>query len=406
MYRLTKSALVVTALAVFSTVALAQTWKPGEDTVGLAASNEKDNQKKLALLKEWEQKFPESEMKGQRTLMTAQALLGIVTSAYGKTTPPELLDAAEKAGKQLTDNLDEYFSAANKPAAVADPQWAEAKKTFSLQAHVSLGWAYYAQKKDALAEEEFKKVLAIDPNQAQVSYWLGSAIIRQKDVKKYSDALYSIARSLAVTGPTALPPAAAGPAETYLKKAYSGYHGDETDLDKLKAAVASGPLPPADFHIKSVEEIQKEQFANEDEFNKAHPDIAQWRLIRSALKGDQADTAFAGMKDSQIPDPTVGMFKAKIVAVNDKEIVVNVDNAGGDGTLRFDKAVNSKAVNVGDAIEFKGVIVAYTKEPYMLTMTIDDPKESVKGLPDNAFSGAAATKKAPAVRKAAPKKKK
>jgi hypothetical protein len=244
----------------------------------------------------------------------------------------------------------------------------------------------------------------IDPNQAQVSYWLGSAIIRQKDVSKYSDALYSIARSLAVTGPTALPPAAAAPAETYLKKAYSGYHGDETDLDKLKATVATGPLPPAGFHIKSVEEIEKEKFANEEEFNKAHPDIAQWRVIRASLKSDQAETAFAGIKDALVPSEAVGMFKGTIVAVNDKDIVVNVDNAGGDGTLKFEKAINQKVINVGDKIEFKGVVDSYTKDPYMLTLNIDEPKESVKGLPDNAFSAAPSTKKAP-VRKAAPKKK-
>jgi len=38
----------------------------------------------------------------------------------------------------------------------------------------------------------------------------------------------------------------------------------------------------------------------------------------------------------------------------------------------------------------------------MLTLTIDDPKEDIKGLPDNAFSAAPAKKAAP--RRAAPKK--
>jgi hypothetical protein len=56
---------------------------------------------------------------------------------------------------------------------------------------------------------------------------------------------------------------------------------------------------------------------------------------------------------------------------------------------------------VGDALEFKGVVDSFTKEPYMLTLTIDDPKEDIKGLPDNAFSAAPAKKAAP--KKAAPK---
>jgi len=401
-HRFTRTALVVTALTAFAAVALAQNYKDqAESDIAMAAQKEADAQKKIDKLKEWEQKYPDSELKGQRTVMMAQALLGIVTGAYGKPGPPELFDSAEKAGKQLADNLDNYFSAANKPAAASDAQWADAKKSFALGSHSSLGWIYFTQKKDAQAEDEFKKVLGVDPNQAQISYWLGTVIIRQKNVARYSEALYSIARALSVTGPTALPAAAATPAEAYLKKAYIGYHGDDSDLDKLKAAVSAGPLPPAGYHIRSIEEIEKEKFANEEEFNKAHPDIAQWRLIRTTLK-DQGDTAFTGMKESLIPEEKIGMFKAKVVTVNDKDLVVNVDNAGGDGTLKFEKALNTKVINVGDAIEFKAVIDSYQKEPYMLTMKIDEPKEQIKGLPDNAFSGAPAAKKA-VTKKVAPK---
>lgn len=402
MYRLTRTALVVAALAVFSTAAMAQYKDQAEGDIATAAGKETDLQKKVEKLKEWEQKYPDSQLKSQRSLLLAQALLGITTGAYGKTSPPELLDSAEKAGKQVADGLDSTFSAENKPATVTDAQWSDAKKSFALGAHSSLGWIYYTQKKDPQAEDEFKKVLTIDPNQAQVSYWLGSTIIRQKNVARYSEALYSIARSISVTGATALPPAAATAADAYLKKAYVGYHGDDSDLDKLKAAVASGSLPAPDFHIKSISEIDKEKFANEEEFNKAHPDIALWRLIRTSLSSDQAETSFAGMKDSQIPDDKVGWFKAKIVTVNEKDIIINVDNAGGDGTLKFEKAINTKVINVGDAIEFKGVVAAYTKAPYMLTMTIDEPKESIKGLPDNAFTAVSGVKKA-APRKAAPK---
>jgi tetratricopeptide (TPR) repeat protein len=325
--------------------------------------------------------------------MLAQALLGIATSAYGKTGPADLLDTAEKAGKQVEDNLDSYLSPSNKPAGVTDQQWADAKKTFELQTHSALGWIYYAKKQDPQAEAEFKKVLAVDPNQAQVSYWLGSSIIRQQKVERYSEALYSIARSLAVTGATALPPAAATAAEGYLKRAYTGYHGDLSDLDKLKAAVSSGPLPPPDFHIKSVAEIDKEKFANEEEYNKAHPDVALWRQIRTTLKSDQGDTYFPNVKETLIPTPEIGFFKAKVVAVNDKDLVINVDAEAGDGTLKFEKPINGKVINPGDPIEFKAVVESFQKEPYMLTMTVDDPKEMVKGLPADAFSAEKPTKK-------------
>jgi len=189
-HRFTRTALVFATLTAFSTAVLAQNYKDqAESDIAMAAQKEADPQKKIDKLKEWEQKYPDSELKGQRTVMLAQALLGIVTSAYGKPGPPELFDAAEKAGKQLSDNLDNYFSAANKPAAATDAQWADAKKSFALGAHSSLGWIYFTQKKDAQAEDEFKKVLSTDPNQAQISYWLGTVIIRQKNVARYSEAL-------------------------------------------------------------------------------------------------------------------------------------------------------------------------------------------------------------------------
>ena len=366
----------------------------GEYDLATAAGKETDPQKKLDKLKVWEQKYPDSKLKNARTLMQAQGLLGIAMAAYGKTDPA-LLDAGQKAAQQIVDNLDNYFSDAIKPANATDDQWKQARRTFELQAHSVLGWVAMTKKNDPAAEVEFKKVLQLDPNAAQVSYWLGSVIIRQRDVKRYSEGLYNIARALSVTGTEALPAAQKEPAENYLKRAYTGYHGDDSGLDQLKTAVASSALPPPDFHIKSVDEIEKEKFANEEEFNKAHPDIALWRTIRAALTADNGDTYFQQAKGTEVPPANIGMFKGKVVSVNEKELIVNVDNAAGDVTLKFEKALNTKVINQGDAIEFKGVVESFNKQPYMLTLTIDDPKESIKGLPENAFSAAPVRRPAP-----------
>ena len=376
----------------------------GEYDLATAAGKETDPQKKLDKLKEWEQKYPDSKLASQRTLMQAQGLLGITMASYGKTDPAAI-DASQKAGQQLVDNLDKFFSPANKPPqGVTDEQWTGARKTFELQTHSALGWDAMTKKTDAAAEAEFKKILSLSPNEAQISYWLGSVILRQKKIERYSEAIYDIARAVGITTPgTPLDPTAKKAAEDFLKRLYTGYHGDESGLDQVKQQAMAAPLPAADYHIKSIEEIQKEQFANEEEFNKAHPDIALWRTISKALKAPDGATYFGQVKDSQIPPETIGMFKAKIVSMGDKEIVANVDNAAGDVTLKFEKAINQKVLNAGDAFEFKGVVDSFTPEPYMLTVTIDDPKEAIKGLPDNAFSAAPAKKPAP--KKPAPKKK-
>ncbi len=59
--------------------------------------------------------------------------------------------------------------------------------------------------------------------------------------------------------------------------------------------------------------------------------------------------------------------------------MANIDNAGGDATLKFEKTLNKKVIKAGDAFEFKGVVDSFTPDPYMLTLTIDDPKEMIKG---------------------------
>ena len=121
--------------------------------------------------------------------------------------------------------------------------------------------------------------------------------------------------------------------------------------------------------------------------------------MKAALTAADGDTYFGQLKETLIPPESIGMLKAKIVTVNDKDFVANVDNAGGDVTLKFEKALNKKDLNPGDAFEFKGVVAAYTKDPYMLTITIDDPKEQIKGLPASAFAAAAPVRRAPVKKK-------
>jgi hypothetical protein len=374
----------------------------GEYDLAAAVPKETDPQKKLDLIAQWEQKYPDSKLKSTRALYKGQASLAIALAAYGKPGPADLLDRGAKAAQQVVDNLDVTFAAANKPANASDDQWASVRKTFELQSHSVLGWVAMAKNQDQQAETEFKKILSLDPNQAQISYWLGSVIIRQKNVARYSEALYAIAHALSVTGQTALPAQAKTSAEDYLKRAYDGYHGSTEGLDQLKADAGKAPLPPDGFHIKSITEIGQEQAGNEEEFRKAHPDIGLWRNIKDTLTGDTGADYLEKIKGSEIPGADVGMFKAKVVSVADKDLIVNVDNPAGDATLRFDKKLDEKNVNVGDPLEFKGVVESFTREPYNLVLTIDDPKEGVKGLPDNAFGAGPAPKKK-TVPKAAPK---
>ena len=85
--------------------------------------------KKLDLLHQWEQKYPDSDFKGQREVTVAQAESQIAAKALATGTSPADMDAAQKAAQDLVDNLDKYLAPGNKPAAVAAAQWTQIQQT-------------------------------------------------------------------------------------------------------------------------------------------------------------------------------------------------------------------------------------------------------------------------------------
>src|SRR5581483_2588865 len=112
---------------------------------------------------------------------------------------------------------------------------------------------------------------------------------------------------------------------------------------------------------------------------------------------------FMQIKGSEIPPQEGSDFKkftAKVVSQpSPKELLLNLDNAAGDVTLRFENALKG-TIDPGTEVKFKGVVEEFKKDPYNLTLTIEDPKEDVEGVPATAFAGAPApTKKRTPVRK-------
>jgi hypothetical protein len=273
--------------------------------------------------------------------------------------------------------------------------------------HLFLAYIAQAQKNDASAEAELKKVLEVDPTQASASYQLGSTIIHEmavsKDLSRYSEALYDLARSLSVAGTTALPAPTKASADAALKKNYGNYHGSTDGLDDLMKQASASALPPAGFHIQSVVEIQEAKDKDHAAWAAAHPDLDFWVTIKGALVA-QGDTYFANLKDVGFPPPASdsykgpAMFTAKVVSQpNPKQILVSVDSVPtGDALLKFDDNVKGE-IPAGTEIKFKGVVDSYAKEPYVLTMNIQEPKTDITGLPDDIkFVPDAATKPKPA----------
>lgn len=364
----------------------------GEYDLTQAVTKEKDPAKQLELLRQWEQKYPDSDFKGRREVMMAQADSQIEAKGQQPGATPADMDAAQKAAQDLLDNMNKYLAAENKPAGASEDAWKQAKQTLELQAHTVLGTIAMAKKTpegDATAEKEFKKVLELSPGSASIAYTLGTLILRERNVARIPEALFYIARSVEITGPQALTADGKKSAEAYLEKAYAGYHGNDMGLDDVKKVAMTAAVMPADFKIESVTDIAKKQEGDAAAFAAANPDIALWRQIRGALTAPDGAMYFMMIKDSEVPPAGQAgftMFRAKVVSQpSPKELLVNVDNAAGDATLKFETPLKG-TVDPGTEFKFKGVIDSYVPMPYMLVLTAD--KDDIDGLPASLFAAA------------------
>jgi tetratricopeptide (TPR) repeat protein len=300
------------------------------------------------------------------------------------------LDNAQKVANSALANLD------NKPANIADDQWPQAKKQIESLAHKTLGWVGMQQKKGDVAQQEFQKSLAIDPNQGEVDFWLGNTLRAEKTPEKISQALFYYARAATYDGPGSLTPQGRQQLEDYLRKAYNSYHGqDDAGLNELKNMAKAQPAPPADFKVKTGQEIAVEK---EEEFKKSNPQLALWMGVKKMLTAPDGAQYFENsMKGAAVP-----ALKGKVISakppVRSKEIVVGVaDPNTPEITLKLDAPLKGKP-EIGEEIEFEGVPSAFQPDPFMVTFDVEVAK--IKGLTVKPAGPAA-----PVQKKAATKKK-
>ncbi|HXJ44736.1 MAG TPA: hypothetical protein VNH18_35950 [Bryobacteraceae bacterium] len=103
-----------------------------------------------------------------------------------------------------------------------------------------------------------------------------------------------------------------------------------------------------------------------------------WLIIRNVLTTAEADRYFEQVKDCQIP-PTHVRFTGRVVSQpSPNELIVNVDDPAGDAGLRFLFSAKG-TIAPGTLVHFKGVLRSYTKNPYRLTLEVDD--HDIDGLP-------------------------
>ena len=375
----------------------------------------------LQLLNQWKEKYPESDYKLERAQTyllvynkkndaaglykssldllaldpkSFQALywLTLLTVSMDKKEA-DVLETGIKSANGLIAALDTTYEPAKKPAATTDEQWKQQRNDLEVQALKTLGWVEWQKKKYTEAEKFFVKALTMSAGNAEMSYFLGTVIALQKDSKRQAEAMWHFARAGNLEGPGTLDAVRKGQVSKYFERVYTSFAGDDKKemneiIDKAKASV----MPPPEFKIKSKEEKMGE---NLEKFKGENPMLYQYMEIKKALKAADGDTYWGNLKDAELPT-----FKGKIVSMkpetNPKELVLAVETADQpEVTLVLEKALRGKA-DVGTEIQFTGVAKEFTKEPFTLTLEVEN--EKLKGWP---VTGPAP--KASPVRKATPK---
>jgi len=359
---------------------------------------------RLDKLEQWQKQYPQTDYKIERAtlLVTTHAALGqakettdaakqlladdpknftalyytmyFTQPLYGQSQTPEVLEQGEKASNTILSGID------TPPPNVTAEQWAKLRPDIELLAHVNLGFIAMQRKNWDAAEAEFGKSLQLNPNNGLVDFWMGLVIYSPKKSERYPSAIFYFERAGTYEGPGAADPKIRQQGLEYAKRLYKNYHGSEDGFNDVVALAKSSPTAPADMDtkIESIVAITKKQFANEEEWRKAHPQEALWKDVKTALTGaDGANYFNTNMKDTQVPT-----LKAKVVSLEPankpKTILVAVEDGSNntetaDATLKFEAPLPGK-VDAGTELTFEGVPESYTANPLMVVFNVDKDK--------------------------------
>ena len=394
----------VFALAAPSGAAPAKFTDRNEYDLVLTIRAEAAPQKRLVLLDQWKAKYPKTELLQVRQELYFSAYQSLGDNAHmlsvaremvtaggdnlvglywttllvpeSKELSPDVLSAGEKAANQLLAGLDKYFGAAAKPAATTPEVWAKRRTEVELLAHRALGWIQWQRADYPGAAAEFTKCLEIDPAAAEISAWYGTVLALDRTPGNQVAALWQLARAASYRDAGALPEGQRRQMNGLLDRLYIAFHGDDSGLDKLKAAAAASPKPPADFTVESAAAAALRK--QDEELNRTNPQLAAWIRMRRKLESPEGDGYFATLKSTPLPKLKGTLLRAT-PNNKPKELVLGVGDATAEEVIvKLETAFPNEA-EFGTVLEFQGTIDAFSKAPFSLTV-LSSPGQ-VEGWP-------------------------
>lgn len=384
------------ALAALGTIPLAAGWVDrGEYDLVLTIRAEASPEKRIALLERWKEKYPKSELDQQRRELYLNAYETLGDSAHmldvakemvtvqpenfvgvywlsvllpeSKAPSPEMLDAGEKAARQLL-----------KAAATPPEAWAKQRAAVERIAHRSLGWIEWQKGDYAAAETEFTANLRQDPASAEASACLGAVLASQKQPEKQVAALWQTTRAASLRDVGALPDGQRRLMDTVSEQLYASYHGATDGLEDLRTKAAADAFPPADFTVESAAIIAARKA--EEELNRTNPELAAWLRIRKRLDTDDGEAYFSQSLHNTLLPKLKGTLLHFEPAKKPNTLVLALSDATAEEvTLQLSAPFPNEAAP-GIVLEFEGTADSFTRAPFRLNVTAVPDK--VTGWPE------------------------
>jgi hypothetical protein len=404
--RILRSRLLVSLTAVALAASLAgqeaSVWKDrAEYDLVQEINKTTDPKKKVEMLNQWKEKYPDSKLAWDRLGAIIPACQAAADAPCMKKTALEMItmkpkewlgyyyvslltlsmqdksDAAladsEKAANGLLEVTPSMAKAANQTDAQVDAQ----KKINMALGHKVVGWIKMTKNDHVAAEKSFLDSLRVEPSDAVVSYWTGQVVQRQKDQNKQALIVWHFCRAGHATGTGALPEAQAGPIKDACKRNYVVLRDVEAGLQDFIARAVKEVIPPAEgVTIKSKEAEDIEEY---NRIVKEKPELAVWMNTKKELEKEGGEAYFEKeMKGTSFPN------KGKIISHKPEEkpteIVVGLlDGSKAEMTLVLSGPLPGKA-DPGTEITFEGVPSKFTKDPFNVTLEVE--REKIGNWPD------------------------
>lgn len=394
----TQSALTACLLLMVAAVAIPNPQKKeykdrAEYDIISKVYGEADPSRKLALLDEWKQKYPETDYSlersrfyldsYQKTGKTAEAVVAAkdllkqvpgdfaanyaitLFSPYLGRADDEVIADGTKAASELLQGIPTQFG--NKPDTVSQEAWDSARQQAEVAAHLTIGWGRMQKKDNVGAEAKFEDVLRLDPSRGQVSYWLGQVVLAQQDAAKYDLAFFSFARAALYDGPNSMPAEGRTQVAEYVKNLLMSNYGEESfDLywPKFEEMATMGALPSERLELKSTQELR---FEAEQKSRKENPLLWTFKDLRTALTGAKGEETWSRLRGamtprmrlyvvSATPPERPGTINMTSEPGGSIEVVLNLENRRRTG------------VRAGTMMTFEGVASSLTRSPFRLTL--------------------------------------